>query len=96
MTDSLASGAQDTTDRSFALVNGYACRLEDVLLSKKNNRGTAMDLSYGSEYDAFREEVSRSFVPISTSSQNRVMASRAKPCVIGKVFSSSMAITAER
>ena len=35
MPELLARGAQDTTDRPRALVNGNACKLEDVLLSKK-------------------------------------------------------------
>ena len=55
-----------------------------------------MDLSYGSEYDAFREEV-KSFIRSHKHKQpNQVTASRAKPCVIGKVFLSSMATIAER
>ena len=40
MTDSFVRGAQDTTDRVFTLANLDARRPEDVLLSKKNSRGT--------------------------------------------------------
>ena len=42
-----------------------------------------MDLSYGAEYDAFREEV-RSFIRENKDKQPQAgMASKAKPCAIG-------------
>jgi hypothetical protein len=54
-----------------------------------------MDLSYGHEYDAFREEV-KSFIRSNKHKQpKRVTALRAKPCVTGNVSLSSTVITAE-